>query len=83
MDCHIKVVTSKCLGTINTLIPEQNARHLADILKRILLTVNVHSLIKISLKCIQKGLIGIKETLVQIMVCYLAGDKPLPGPIQT
>ena len=78
-ECHIKVVASKCLGTI----PEQNPRHLADILKSIFCTENVHISIKISSKCIQKGSIGNKATLVEIMAWYLSGDKPLPGPMQT
>ena len=77
--CHIKVVASKCLGTI----PEHNARHLADILKSIFLTENIHILIKISFKCIQKDSIGNKATLVEIMAWYQSGVNPLPGPMQT
>ena len=40
-------------------------------------------LIRISRKCVPKGLIDNKPALVQVMACRLFGAKPLPEPMMT
>ena len=66
----------------NTLRPRQNGRHFADdTFKCIFLNENVIISIKISLKCVSKGLISNIPALVQIMACRRPGDKPLSEPM--
>ena len=58
--------------------PRHNGRHFTyNIFKCIFLNENVWISIKISLKVVPKGLINNIPSLVQIMACWLNGDKPL------
>ena len=66
----------------NPLRPRQNGRHFADdTFKRIFLNENVIISIKISLKCVSKGLISNIPALVQIMAWRRSGDNPLSEPM--
>ena len=66
----------------NTLRPEQNGRHFADVIfKRISMNENVWILIEISLKFVHKGPINNNPALVHIMAWRWPGDKPLSQPI--
>ena len=67
---------------VNTLMPRQNGRHLAeDTFKRIFLNLNVRILIKILLKFVFKGPINNIPGLVPIMAWCLSGDKSLSEPV--
>ena len=65
-----------CLG-LNTLKPEQNGEHFADIFKSIFLIENCCDLLPISMKNVPDGPIGKKPALVQMMARFGTGDKPL------
>ena len=67
---------------VNTLRPRQNGRHFPDdSFKWIFLNVNVWILIEVSLKFVPKGPINNIPALVQIMVWWRPGDKPLSEPM--
>ena len=69
-------------GTVNTLRPRQNGRHVADdIFKWIFLNENVRIAIWISLKFVSKGPINTILALVRIMAWRWPGDKPLSEPM--
>ena len=71
-----------CRG-IDTWRPRQNDCHFAgDIFKFIFLPENCCILIQISLEFVPKGFNN-KSALVQVMVCRLSGNKPLPEPLLT
>ena len=66
----------------NTLRPRQNGRLFADdTFKRIFLNEIIRISIKISLKCVPKGLINSIPALVVIMAWRRPGDKPLSEPM--
>ena len=66
----------------NTLRSRPNGCHFADdIIKCIFVNVNVHILIKISLRFVPKGQINNIPALVQIMDWHRPGDKPLSEPM--
>ena len=71
-------VLNPSLLILDGLKPEQNGRHFADDgFKCIFLNENVRISIKISLKFDHSGSINNIPALVQIMVCWWPGDKPL------
>ena len=64
---------------ISTLRLSQNGRHATvDIVKFIFLYENSCILIWIALKCVPKGPINNKPSLVQVMAWHQWGDKSLP-----
>ena len=66
----------------DTLRPRQNGRLFADdTFKGIFLNENIRISIKISLKCVPKGLINNIPALVLIMAWRRPGDKPLSEPM--
>ena len=63
---------------LNTLMPRQNGRHLADnIFRCIFLNENIWISIKVSLKFVPKGPIDNFPAVVQIMVWRRSSEKPL------
>ena len=67
---------------LNTLMPKQNCRHLADdIFKCIFLNENVWIFLKISPKFVSKVRIHNIPALVQIMAWRRPGAKPLSEPM--
>ena len=76
--------TVKSIVALNTLQPKKNGRHFADeISKCIFLKENHCILIHISIKCILRGTINSKSSLVRLMAWRLTGDKPLHEPMMT
>ena len=67
---------------VNTLRPKQNGSLFADdTFKRIFLNENIRISIKISLKCVPKGLINNIPALNLIMAWRRLGDKPSSEPM--
>ena len=67
---------------LNTLRPRQNGRRFADdTFKRIFLSENIITSIKISLKLVAMVQINNTPALVQIMAWRGPSDKPLSGPM--
>ena len=61
----------KSMDECNTLMSDQNGRHLADnSFNYIFLNKNLCILIKISLKCISKGPINHKSAMIHVMACH-------------
>ena len=66
---------------LDTLRLRQICHHFVDIFICIFLNKNVQISLKISLKFVPQVWINSIPTLVQIMACHWAGDKPLSEPV--
>ena len=63
---------------------EPNGQHFADDnFKWIIWNGNVWFSSKISVKCVQEGLIDHKAALILVMAWHQIDDKPLPEPVMT
>ena len=68
---------SNALDNVNSSLPGQNGRHVADdIFRCIFVNEKCFILIKISLKFVPKCPVGSNSALVQIMAWRRIGDKP-------
>ena len=80
---HLKLSSAKVAAIlsrgrwVNTVIPEQNDHHFADMFKYIFMNEKKCISIEISRKFVSKGPIDNKSGLVQVMTWRRAGDKSL------
>ena len=79
---HAGLLGRKIYILFNTLSPRQNGHHFADVIfKSIFLNENYCILIEISVKCVPRGTVNNKPSLVQIIAWRRTGDKLLSEPM--